>query len=232
MARVPRAHLAAVNQIVLPREPGYRRLHPHSTRSAVRGRPHVPRGRRRLVTLVTCCGRASGEDLRARRAAISEGCMMDVRSRPNSDPASDRRPDRRPVRSASRWPAGDAIRVDKLDAAVESGWRELRTADDDGDPWASGVEVAIVAEELARGRRRRVPRTDAARPSFGDRWARPPTRARDGRVPDRPVGPRRARRACGRRRRRGRDLGARARPVAVVTPSVSVRVRGVTPAST
>jgi len=46
----------------------------------------------------------------------------------------------------------DAERTAKLDAAVAaSGWRELRTADDDGQPWASGVEAAIVAEELARG---------------------------------------------------------------------------------
>jgi alkylation response protein AidB-like acyl-CoA dehydrogenase len=47
----------------------------------------------------------------------------------------------------------DAERVAKLDAAVAgSGWRELRTPDDEGAPWASAVEVAIVAEELARGR--------------------------------------------------------------------------------
>jgi len=46
----------------------------------------------------------------------------------------------------------DGERVAKLDAAVvASGWRDLRTADDDGRPWASGVEVALVAEELARG---------------------------------------------------------------------------------
>jgi alkylation response protein AidB-like acyl-CoA dehydrogenase len=46
----------------------------------------------------------------------------------------------------------DAERAAKLDAAVAaSGWRELRTADDDGAPWASAIEVAIVAEELARG---------------------------------------------------------------------------------
>jgi alkylation response protein AidB-like acyl-CoA dehydrogenase len=46
----------------------------------------------------------------------------------------------------------DRERITKLDAAVESsGWRELRTAADDGSPWASGVETAIVAEELARG---------------------------------------------------------------------------------
>ena len=47
---------------------------------------------------------------------------------------------------------GDTERAEKLDAAVvASGWRELRTADDAGEPWASGVEVAIVAEECARG---------------------------------------------------------------------------------
>ncbi len=46
----------------------------------------------------------------------------------------------------------DAERAGKLDAAVAAaGWRELRTATDDGAPWASAVEVAIVAEELSRG---------------------------------------------------------------------------------
>jgi len=47
----------------------------------------------------------------------------------------------------------DRERAVKLNAAVEaSGWRELRTATDDGKaPWASAVEVAIVAEELGRG---------------------------------------------------------------------------------
>src|SRR5437763_16335446 len=46
----------------------------------------------------------------------------------------------------------DRERAAKLDAAVGgAGWRELRTAADDGSPWASGVEAAIVAEELARG---------------------------------------------------------------------------------
>jgi alkylation response protein AidB-like acyl-CoA dehydrogenase len=46
----------------------------------------------------------------------------------------------------------DGDRAAKLDAAVDAaGWRELRTAGDDGRPWASGVEAAIVAEELARG---------------------------------------------------------------------------------
>jgi hypothetical protein len=46
----------------------------------------------------------------------------------------------------------DGERASKLDAAVAaSGWRELRTATDDGAPWASAVEVALVAEELGRG---------------------------------------------------------------------------------
>ncbi|MBV8690334.1 MAG: acyl-CoA dehydrogenase [Actinobacteria bacterium] len=45
----------------------------------------------------------------------------------------------------------DVERAAKLDAAVDAaGWRELRTAGDDGAPWASGVECAIVAEELGR----------------------------------------------------------------------------------
>lgn len=46
----------------------------------------------------------------------------------------------------------DLERSGKLDAAVAAaGWRELRTATDDGDPWASAVEVAVIAEELGRG---------------------------------------------------------------------------------
>ncbi|HEY5886996.1 MAG TPA: hypothetical protein VIT24_04670, partial [Acidimicrobiales bacterium] len=45
----------------------------------------------------------------------------------------------------------DAERAAKLDAAVAaSGWRELRVAADGDEPLASGVEVAIVAEELGR----------------------------------------------------------------------------------
>lgn len=45
----------------------------------------------------------------------------------------------------------DAERAAKLDAAVAgAGWRELRM-DADGEPLASGVEAAIVAEQLARG---------------------------------------------------------------------------------
>jgi alkylation response protein AidB-like acyl-CoA dehydrogenase len=46
----------------------------------------------------------------------------------------------------------DAERAAKLDAAVTAaGWRELRTATGDGTPWASGVELGLVAEELGRG---------------------------------------------------------------------------------
>jgi hypothetical protein len=47
---------------------------------------------------------------------------------------------------------GDAERRAKLDAAAAgSGWRELRAAGTDGAPGASGVEVALVAEQLGRG---------------------------------------------------------------------------------
>ncbi|HVW81845.1 MAG TPA: acyl-CoA dehydrogenase [Mycobacteriales bacterium] len=46
----------------------------------------------------------------------------------------------------------DAARAQRLDAAVAAaGWRDLRAADDGGAPLASAVEVALVAEELARG---------------------------------------------------------------------------------
>jgi alkylation response protein AidB-like acyl-CoA dehydrogenase len=46
---------------------------------------------------------------------------------------------------------GDPERTAKLDAAVTAaGWRELRTADEDDAPLASGVEVGIIAEALGR----------------------------------------------------------------------------------
>jgi alkylation response protein AidB-like acyl-CoA dehydrogenase len=46
----------------------------------------------------------------------------------------------------------DAERAGKLDAAVAAaGWRELRTATGDGNPLATAVEVAVIAEELGRG---------------------------------------------------------------------------------
>ena len=40
------------------------------------------------------------------------------------------------------------LRLEK--AVVASGWREMRTPDEDGRPWASAVEVALIAEQLAR----------------------------------------------------------------------------------
>jgi len=47
---------------------------------------------------------------------------------------------------------GDVERMARLDAAVaESGWRELRTETEGGGSLATGVEPAIVAEELGRG---------------------------------------------------------------------------------
>ncbi|HVX68855.1 MAG TPA: acyl-CoA dehydrogenase [Mycobacteriales bacterium] len=46
----------------------------------------------------------------------------------------------------------DAERTARLEAAVAStGWRQLRDADEDGTPYASAVEVVLVAEELGRG---------------------------------------------------------------------------------
>src|SRR3569623_2021373 len=46
----------------------------------------------------------------------------------------------------------DTERTAKLEAAVAStGWRALREADEDGAPYASAGELAIVAEELGRG---------------------------------------------------------------------------------
>jgi alkylation response protein AidB-like acyl-CoA dehydrogenase len=46
----------------------------------------------------------------------------------------------------------DAERSAKLEAALAaSGWRELRSANDDGQPWATTVEVTLVVEQLSRG---------------------------------------------------------------------------------
>lgn len=47
----------------------------------------------------------------------------------------------------------DAERSARLDRAVgDAGWRELRApASADGEPWASGVEVAVIAEVMGRG---------------------------------------------------------------------------------
>jgi alkylation response protein AidB-like acyl-CoA dehydrogenase len=46
----------------------------------------------------------------------------------------------------------DDARAQRLDAAISAaGWRDLRMPEEDGTPLASAVEVALVAEELARG---------------------------------------------------------------------------------
>ena len=46
----------------------------------------------------------------------------------------------------------DATRTARLDAAVAAaGWRELRQTEGDGRPLASGVEAALIAEQLGRG---------------------------------------------------------------------------------
>ncbi len=46
----------------------------------------------------------------------------------------------------------DIERATKLDAAIDgTGWRDLRSSDGTGAPWASAVEACIVAEELSRG---------------------------------------------------------------------------------
>ncbi|MGN6475232.1 MAG: acyl-CoA dehydrogenase family protein [Mycobacteriales bacterium] len=46
----------------------------------------------------------------------------------------------------------DAERIAKLDAAViAAGWRTLREADEGEAPYASAVEVALIAEEMGRG---------------------------------------------------------------------------------
>ena len=84
----------------------------------------------------------------------------------------------------------DVERAVKLDAAIEAtGWRELRTADDRAAPRGrSAVEVAIVAEELARGL--------ADAPFLG-----PTLAAELRRLAGAPV------------RRRARDRGAASRPV-------------------
>ena len=78
---------------------------------------------------------------------------MDVRLSPEQEALRDSA-----ARMVDRWgpgtvaQLGDPERADKLEAAVAAaGWRELRVAEGDGAPLASGVEAAIVAEELGRG---------------------------------------------------------------------------------
>jgi alkylation response protein AidB-like acyl-CoA dehydrogenase len=77
---------------------------------------------------------------------------MDVRLSPEQEALRDaatQMVDRLGPRSVAQL--GDPERTDKLEAAVASaGWRDLRVAEDGRAPLASGVEVAIVAEELGR----------------------------------------------------------------------------------
>ncbi len=77
---------------------------------------------------------------------------MDVRFSPEQEALRDSAAqivDRLGPRSVAEL--DDPERADKLEAAVASaGWRELRVAEAGGAPLASGVEVAIVAEELGR----------------------------------------------------------------------------------
>ncbi len=77
---------------------------------------------------------------------------MDVRLSPEQEALRDAA-----ARIVDRWgpgsvaQLGDPERADKLDAAVASaGWREFRLAESGDAPLASGVETAIVAEELGR----------------------------------------------------------------------------------
>jgi alkylation response protein AidB-like acyl-CoA dehydrogenase len=77
---------------------------------------------------------------------------MDVRLSPEQEAlrdAASRIVDRWGPRTVAQL--GDTGRADELAAAVAAaGWRELRVAEGGGEPLASGVEVAIVAEELGR----------------------------------------------------------------------------------
>jgi alkylation response protein AidB-like acyl-CoA dehydrogenase len=81
------------------------------------------------------------------------GLLMDVRLSPEQQALRDAAAqvvDRLGPKAVAQ--IGEAERGAKLDAAVaESGWRELRVAAEGGGPLASGVETAVVAEELGRG---------------------------------------------------------------------------------
>lgn len=78
---------------------------------------------------------------------------MDVRLSPEQQALRDsvaRLVDARAPRSVSDL--DDAERAAKLDGALTgAGWRDLRCAADGGEPMATAVDVAIVAEELGRG---------------------------------------------------------------------------------
>ena len=149
-----------------------------------------------------------------RRSSPRDGRLMDVRLSPEQQaPARLRRPGRRPARPARRRRARRrrAGRQARRRRRRPPGWRELRAADDDGAPLASGVEAAIVAEELGRGLAdAAVPRTDPGR-----RAAPPGRRARAPTTPETVAAHRRPR--CARRSRR---------PVAPPAGAVAVDARG------
>ena len=115
----------------------------------------------------------------------------------------------------------DVERAAKLDAAVDAaGWRELRTPDDTGAPWASAVEAAIVAEELGRGLAdAAVHRTDAGgRAPAAGRAAR--HAAETGRARDQTSAALAVAVDDGDGdRRHGRDVGARARRRSTASPA-------------
>jgi alkylation response protein AidB-like acyl-CoA dehydrogenase len=82
-----------------------------------------------------------------------EGQLMDVRLSPEQQALRDSAA--QVVERLGPQAVGqldDVERSAKLDAAIAaSGWRELRAPEEGGRPLASGVEAAIVAEELGRG---------------------------------------------------------------------------------
>ena len=154
--------------------------------------PHAPR---RVVGVARC--RAGGQ-------------LMDVRLSPEQQALRDsaaRIVDRLGPHAVGEL--DDAERAAKLDAAVAaSGWRELRTATDEGAPLASGVEAASSPRSSA-GDWPTSPSSDRPWPASSADWPAPrrPDR-RDGR-PD------------------GRSLVAGVRPsAATVPPAVAIDVQG------
>src|SRR5262249_55114894 len=93
--------------------------------------------------------RGAGRDLQGR----VQGRLMDVRLSPEQRALRDsaaRVVDELGPRTVAQL--DDAERAAKLEAAVAAaGWREVRTAGDDGMPCASGAEAAMVGKELGRG---------------------------------------------------------------------------------
>ena len=107
--------------------------------------PRLPSGKVLRRTL------RDGADAVADRGA--EGPLMDVRLSPEQQALRDSAAqvvDRLGPQTVGQLDDGE--RAEKLDAAIAaSGWRELRSPEDGDAPLASGVEVAIIAEELGRG---------------------------------------------------------------------------------